>query len=151
MIAIRELSADDWTDWRELRLDALREAPGTFGSKLADWLDAPESRWRSRLVDVPFNLLAEYEGMPAGMVSGSAPDENGTIQLLSMWVAPFARGQGVADALVEAVVRWAEDRGAARVGLLVYETNLRATALYRRQGFVEESLDAGERVMSRML
>lgn len=85
---------------------------------------------------MPFNVLAEYEGKTAGMVSGTAPDERGTVELISMWVAPFGRGQGVADALVEAVVEWARGRGAARVGLLVYETNGRAAALYRRHGFV---------------
>ncbi|MFD8498179.1 GNAT family N-acetyltransferase [Amycolatopsis sp. NPDC059657] len=147
MIVLRELSPDDWAGWRELRLEALREAPEAFGSTLAEWLNAPESRWRGRLVNVPFNVLAEYEGKPAGMASGTAPDENGSIELLSMWVAPFARGQGVADALVEAVVEWARGSGAARVGLLVYEANERATALYRRRGFVEETLVAGERVM----
>ncbi|WP_370942837.1 GNAT family N-acetyltransferase [Amycolatopsis sp. cg5] len=151
MIVLRELTSDDWAEWRELRLEALREAPEAFGSKLADWLDAPEPRWRGRLVDVPFNVLAEYEGKPAGMASGSALDESGTVQLLSMWVAPFARGQGVADALLEAVVEWARGVGAARVGLLVYEANARAAALYRRQGFVEVSLADGERVMGRVL
>ncbi|SDY29590.1 Ribosomal protein S18 acetylase RimI [Amycolatopsis xylanica] len=150
-ISLRELTPDDWAEWRELRLEALREAPEAFGSTLADWLDAPESRWRGRLVDVPFNVLAEYEGKPAGIASGTAADESATVQLLSMWVAPFARGQGVADSLLDAVVAWARGLGAARVGLLVYETNERATALYRRHGFVEVSLAAGERVMSRAL
>ncbi|MFJ1458216.1 GNAT family N-acetyltransferase [Nocardia sp. N2S4-5] len=37
MIEMRVLTADNWMLWRELRLQALAEAPQAFGSRLADW------------------------------------------------------------------------------------------------------------------
>jgi ribosomal protein S18 acetylase RimI-like enzyme len=77
------------------------------------------------------------------MVSGMVPDRGGTVELISMWVAPFARGRGVGDALVGAVIRWAEDCGARRVALRVAEGNDHATALYRRHGFVDHALVEG--------
>src|ERR1700722_14623539 len=50
---------DDWRLWRELRLAALTEAPGAFGSTLAEWSGAAdtEQRWRGRLESVPLNLV----------------------------------------------------------------------------------------------
>ena len=140
MIVVRVLTVDDWSEWRVLRLAALRDAPQAFGSKLADWQGEGDSerRWRGRLDGVLLNLLADLDGSPAGMVSGMLPDHDGTVELISMWVAPVARGRGVGDALVGAVVRWAKERRASRIALRVAESNHYAMALYRRHGFVDK-------------
>lgn len=140
MIVVRGLGVDDWAQWRVLRLAALTDAPQAFGSKLADWHGEKDSeqRWRGRLDDVSLNLAADLDGRPAGMVSGTLPEPDGTVELISMWVAPFARGRGVGDALVGAVVRWAKERGASRIALCVRARNHHAMALYRRHGFVDK-------------
>ena len=154
-IHLRKIGVDDWPLWRELRLDALAEAPYAFGSKLADWQGErdTEVRWRGRLSDVPLNLVAEWQKSPAGMASGTAPDPDGSVELISMWVAPFARGHGVGDALVEGVIEWACEQQALRVVLAVFESNKRALALYRRDGFMDVGAMAGatERKMVRLL
>ncbi len=94
-------------------------------------------RWRARLSTVPLNLVAYLDGKPAGMVSGTAANQDGAIELISMWVAPFARGQGVGDSLVAAVIEWARGQRAAKVALAVVESNEHAVALYRRHRFVD--------------
>jgi ribosomal protein S18 acetylase RimI-like enzyme len=136
-------------------LEALEEAPYAFRSTLADWQGQgdTEVRWRGRLSDVPFNLVAEWQNSPAGMASGAAPDPDGSVELISMWVAPFARGHGVGDALVDAVIEWARERQALRVVLAVFESNERALALYRRHGFMDVGaiVCATERKMVRLL
>jgi ribosomal protein S18 acetylase RimI-like enzyme len=135
---LERLTADHWQLWRELRLAALEEAPEAFGSRLADWQEAGEQRWRDRLASVEFNLIARLDGRPAGMVSAlTAEDDPEAIELISMWVAPFARGRGVGDTLVEAVARHADESGSPRVLLWVVDGNDRAIAFYRRNGFVE--------------
>ena len=53
-----------------------------------------------------------------------------------MWVRPQARGAGVADRLVTAVLARAKAAGAARVTLWVAISNDRARAFYQRMGFV---------------
>lgn len=133
------LGVDDWRLWRELRLEALREAPYAFGSTLAEWQGDgdTEARWRARLENVPFNIIALLDGTPAGMVSGVGPDENADAELISLWVAPFARGRGVGDALIDVVIEWAKTRGASRLVLAVREENKHAIALYGRKGFTD--------------
>lgn len=137
-VSIRVVGSDDWRLWRTLRLEALREAPAAFGSKLADWQGAgdTETRWRTRLTAVPHNTVCYLDGAAVGMVSATAP-EDGNIELISMWVAPHARGRGVGDALVQAIIAWARDQGATRLSLAVVESNARAIALYRRNDFVD--------------
>lgn len=157
MIEVRVLGSGDWCVWREMRLQALAEAPDAFGSTLAEWQGAgdTEERWRKRLTDVPFNLLAQMDGKPAGMVSATALDATDTVDLISMWVAPFARGRGAGDALISAVMEWAAREGARRVALDVVASNEPATGLYRRNGFefVDETPDCAkcERRMARVI
>jgi hypothetical protein len=90
MIAIQQVSADEWREWRELRLRALEEAPEAFSSTLADWERAEESRWRNRLSDVERNLVAELDQLPTGMASGALTA--GGVEVMSLWVVSSARG-----------------------------------------------------------
>lgn len=139
MITIHRLCPDDWQRWRTLRLEALHEAPHAFSSTLKEWQGAGdlEARWRSRLSAVPFNVLASLDDVDVGMSSG-ALRAGGTAELISMWVAPFARRRGVADALVDGVVGWARTRDASRIELEVFADNAPAIALYVRHGFVDQ-------------
>ena len=134
VITTKRLSIDEWRQWRSLRLAALADAPGAFGSGLADWSDAPDQRWRSRLRDVPLNVIAHLGGEPVGQVSGTATDA-GVVELISMWVAPHARGVGVGDALIGSVVSWAQSCAASRVELDVKASNDPARRLYTRNRF----------------
>lgn len=138
MIRVRQLSSDDWPEWRRLRREALAEAPDAFGSTLAGWSGPGdnERRWRNRLESVPVNLVADRGGAAAGMVSVTAPVD-GEAEIISMWVAPASRGHGVGDALLQAAVAHARALGAGRVALDVAAENAPAVALYGRAGFVD--------------
>jgi ribosomal protein S18 acetylase RimI-like enzyme len=139
-VSLRILTADEWRIFRRVRLQALSEAPYAFGSTFASWQGAgdTEDRWRQRLTSVPFNIIAYFEGRPSGMVSATAPNQRGEVELISMWVAPFARGKGVADALVIAVIEYSKGEQIERISLEVMESNSRARAFYRRLGFVDQ-------------
>jgi ribosomal protein S18 acetylase RimI-like enzyme len=153
MVHLQTVSTDEWTSWRELRLSALAEAPYAFSSTLADWQGAGdyEARWRERLAAIPFNVIAELDDHPAGMVSATGPDGNGDVLLMSLWVAPFARGRGVGDSLLDAVDLWAKSRGASTLSLDVVSSNRAAIDLYARHGFVARAgSEAGDATSSEM-
>jgi ribosomal protein S18 acetylase RimI-like enzyme len=86
--------------------------------------------------DVPFNALAELDNVPAGIACGM-PEEDGTVTLVSMWVAPFARGRGIGDRLIRSVLDWARERDSTAVRLDVVSNNAAAIALYRSNGFID--------------
>ena len=145
MIEVRALTPASWQIWRELRLAALAGAPDAFGSRLADWQDAGEERWRDRLaIPGSVNFVAVLDGEPVGMASG-VPGDNGTTELISMWVSPAGRGRGIGDRLVQAVAQWARQQGAAVLRLDVAEDNEKAAALYRRNEFASTGELAGPR------
>ncbi|HSJ22063.1 MAG TPA: GNAT family N-acetyltransferase [Nocardioidaceae bacterium] len=137
MTDLRTLGPEDWKLWRGLRLAALAEAPQAFGSRLVDWQGEGdrEERWRERLgIPGSRNVVAVLDGEPVGMASG-VPADDDSVELISMWVAPSARGRGVGDALVREVERWARESGARVLRLDVAEDNAAAQALYERRGF----------------
>ena len=125
---------DEWETFRDVRLASLADAPGAFGASYADWVDAPEQRWRSRLTDVPFTVVACLEGRGVGVVSGAQADDH--VELISMWVAPDHRGTGLAGRLIAAVAEWAASDGHDTC-LMVRDDNARAVAAYEKAGFVD--------------
>ena len=70
--------------------------------------------------------------------------------LYDLFVAPSARRQGIARALMNAASEWAEAQGAARLDLETARDNYPGQALYRDLGyelddvFLKFSLDLGE-------
>jgi GNAT superfamily N-acetyltransferase len=115
-VEVRRLTEDDWADLRAVRLAMLLDTPFAYGSTYARERAYPEATWRQRAGGLAW--LAWQGGLPVGSVTLWAdpqqpPEE---IYLVGMWVASHARGEGVADALVEAAVGGGGARGPGRVG-----------------------------------
>jgi [ribosomal protein S18]-alanine N-acetyltransferase len=77
-------------------------------------------------------------GFAVGKVIGSGPDT--MAELESVVVAEEARRAGIGRALLEGVLAWCREMGAAEVELEVRSENSAAIALYRRMAFVEVGL-----------
>ncbi|HUZ85920.1 MAG TPA: GNAT family N-acetyltransferase [Candidatus Baltobacterales bacterium] len=128
------MSPDDWEVFRAVRLAALKDAPYAFASTYEREIRAGEDDWRRRLAG-RCQFVAEVDGEVAGTVGGIASDDGGAA-LISMWVAPSARGRGVGESLVHAVLDWARGEGHPAVCLWFAEGNVAAERLYLRCGFV---------------
>jgi GNAT superfamily N-acetyltransferase len=133
-IEVRRLSPDDWEVRREVRLAALRESPDAFMSSYEAEAGLTEAQWRERIARCAI-LVGWLDGRPVGTAAGWAQPD-GTPELFSMWVAPEARGTGVADALVRGVIEWARAEGHDRLTLWVMRGNAVASRFYARHGFV---------------
>jgi GNAT superfamily N-acetyltransferase len=134
---IRQTTADDWRQLREVRLRALADAPTAFASSLEAEQDLPETHWRqiAGSDDHHAAFAVEHGAGFAGMVRCFLAYEPEEVFLVNMWVAPELRGGGHARELVERVVAWARRHGARRVVLSLEEANERARRLYERNGF----------------
>lgn len=138
---IRRVGPSDWESFRAVRLASLSESPAAFGSTYEDWVDAPAERWQSRLTQVPLTLLACEATEVVGVVSGQPVGED-WVELISMWVAPLTRGDGVARQLIDAVTLWAAEQD-RRTYLMVRRDNLRARRAYERAGFIDTGIPEG--------
>jgi GNAT superfamily N-acetyltransferase len=137
---IERLEAGDWERLRAIRLDALADEPDAFGSSLDAERAYDEARWR-QLAALPWWLAVSEEG-DVGLVSGGRRDPDDTTRFVySMWVAPNARGSGIAEDLLDAVVAWARGEGAVRLGLEVTNRVPRARRFYERYGFTATGVE----------
>jgi len=84
-------------------------------------------------------LVAEGSGRIRGyMLTCTRPREGTqTAQVVSVAVAPEARREGVASALMESTLRRLRSRRVGRLSLAVKVTNRRAVAFYRKYGFLQ--------------
>ena len=133
-LQIRQLGVEDWRIFREVRLDALKEAPYAFGSTFEREVGASDESWRNRLRDRT-RFLAEMNGRVAGTVSAGPGEFAGAAALTALWVDPGFRSQGIGSTLVQAVVDWARNQRLDRVLLWVADVNQTAERLYIRRGF----------------
>jgi len=134
---IRPVRTGEGARLRELRLQAIRNAPEAFFFPLdteanltaADW-----ERWAGAEDRVMF-VAVEY-GRWLGMAGCALrPDGSGTLDATGMWVTPAARGRRLGELLIDEIVEWGRHRGATVMEFAVTESNTFAIGLYRRLGF----------------
>lgn len=163
MLEVRRLRKDEDQLLKDVMLRMYADTPTAFGETLADAQAYSEGEWRRSATEystdpnmvafvvmesgsanafvrasvLPKKVLEEFEGPSEASAAGEFSD---TTVLRHMWVAPQLRGQGVAQALIQAVIAWARDKGQRRVVLAVTEGNEIAERCYTRAGFVRNGL-----------
>jgi len=114
--------------------DRLRNAdwPRLHGTKwCADNLANPDRLVLAAVAgqEVVGHLLGAFAGPSAMWVAPRA-------DLVSMYVMPAWRGEGIGSRLVEGFVSWARGRGASQLRVTAYVANVGAVRFYQRHGFV---------------
>lgn len=123
----------EWERLRALRLRALAADPAAFGATLAEESARATDAWRAwAFAQTP--LVARREGAWVGLcfLKRREADE---AEVMGLWVAPEARGEGAARALLEDAIRRAREGGATRLVLWVNVAQAPAMRLYRAVGF----------------
>jgi GNAT superfamily N-acetyltransferase len=135
-VRIRTLGPDDWQTKRDLRLAALLDAPQAFLSTYADAAGRDEEQWRAWPSGAQLFSAWAAPDQAVGLAGADRAPIAGLAYLFAMWVAPDARRQGVAGALIDAVCAWAAAQGLTGVLLEVAPGNEPAERAYLRYGFV---------------
>ncbi len=138
-IEVRRVVPTDWPALRQLRLEALADAPVAFCERLADAVAAPDALWQQRAVrgaegGDSFQVIGWVGDRPVATAVGFGEDTDAV--LAAVYVTPDFRGRGLLARLVEQVAAWAAEQGAGSLRLLVHESNDRAAAAYSRLGFL---------------
>jgi ribosomal protein S18 acetylase RimI-like enzyme len=142
---VRRIRASEWRQYRRLRLEALKDSPLAFVEQYEESSERPDEFWRDRVEGgASGDASSTFVAVHAGRFIGKATclveaeiTEYVSAHIVGVYVTPEWRGQGVAEELVTAAIRWAREAPRAdRIRLYVMETNDRAVAFYRRIGFV---------------
>ena len=135
-ITVRELTEEEWDQYRSVRLAALQESPGAFVASYDEEADYDEEFWRLRMRRSQ-RLLAECDGEPVGIASvGEVDTDDGSQgELFGLWVSPALRGKGIATQLVSAGAKNASEQGHSHLYYWVGTDNGRAVAFASGFGF----------------
>lgn len=139
------LGPDDAEAWREIRLQALRDAPDAFDSLYADWSCRPLADFAARLAAVPTFAAGECAARPLAVAAWERDLDPRCARrgwLMSVYARPEARGRGFADAVLARIADDARSAGMTSLGLHVGEANGPALRLYRRAGFAPSGVPA---------
>lgn len=148
MNRIDEVQTGEGQRLRAIRLRSLRDAPDAFGGTYAESAARSPDDWERQVEEMPTFVAVMGAGASAELEAGAEADvgivrgatfdgdEDDALYLISMWVAPEARGQGVGEALIAALAERARELGYARMLLDVGDENAAAQRLYARMGFV---------------
>lgn len=143
MLEIKPILPKHWPLVKTLRLRMLADAPGAFGTTLAEAAAYTDADWQARagrFAELPpaAGCIAFWDDAPCGMASGYGSEgDPQAAELTGFWVAPDFRGRGAAEAMTGFVIDWAAALGLASLGAWVVEDNHRALAFYKRFGFKE--------------
>lgn len=101
---------------------------------------ASAGTWREQ-AGASFAVVDETTGAVLASCGLVDVDESDCTVEVGYWVAPWARGRGVATAATKAVSRWAmEDLGAQRVSLEAASANIGSQRVALKAGFTREGV-----------
>ena len=139
-ITLRAISTADKDLYRETRLRALKDTPFAFGSTYAREAAFTDAEWQQRTANLTsghaVGYLALDGDLPCGLIAAFPSEEiSGCFTVVSMWVAPTHRRNGVGTLLINGIKEWARIRNARELRLMVTSNNPSAMDFYLRNGF----------------
>lgn len=144
---IRQLTVENAEEYRTLRLRALREEPEAFGSSWEEENERPLEQTIARLQASDVTAFGGFDdtGKLVGMVRLWRQDGIKTqhkANIISMYVAPEARGRGLGRLLLNAAIACAREiSGVEQLMLSVVTANTAARNLYLTAGFETFALE----------
>ena len=138
MITITKLDEDRWQDYRDIRLEALKNEPLAFSSSFEEEQSLPETLWQQNINNV---LFAISDNKPVGMIGFFCNNHLKTkhvCEIYGVYVKKEHRGQGIGKQLMEAAIAEIKNlKGITKIRLEVNPTQKAAERLYRKLGFKE--------------
>ena len=146
-VVLRPARLADASNFRELRLGALRENPTAFGMDYQKATGYPDKYWEDMMnmdEDESAIFLAVHDaqliGM-AGIMRGRSPKTKHAAEIWGVYVSSEWRGLHIAEELIKSCTLWAEAHGIVIMRLAVVVTNQPAVRCYERCGFVTYGIE----------
>jgi ribosomal protein S18 acetylase RimI-like enzyme len=143
-VAVARVQPHEWASLRDIRLRALADAPDAFGTTLAEAEARDDAWWQAwaekcAMSEQQSMFLARDADDVIGL-AGVFWDDEGEApfwRVISMWVEPARRGQGVGRLLLDACTAYARGQSGDEIRLSVTDGNEQARGLYEHYGFVD--------------
>jgi RimJ/RimL family protein N-acetyltransferase len=136
VVLCHELSPDEWSRLREIRLASLLESPEAFGSSYEREIAFTEKEWRE-LFNLNSYLVASIDGKDIAIMflEKLRGDFGATCWVGGCWSNPQYRGIGALRSMFDYVDSVKDQRGWQIQGLGVFIVNESAITAYEKLGF----------------
>jgi RimJ/RimL family protein N-acetyltransferase len=137
---ISQLTENEWRQFSQIRLKALRTDPLVFGSNYQKESLYSEDEWRNLLRGENSAIFMIYEnGKPVG-ITGIAVDRNDptykTAIMWGSWLKPEVRRKGLSEMMYEARINWAKEHSMVEKIVVSHRAaNLSSKAANQKHGF----------------
>ena len=132
MIRIREMTPEDWPAVEAIYAEGIATGDATFETEAPTWAEFDAGKLlEHRLVALEGELIVGW----AALSATSARTCYAGVVEHSVYVASQARGQGVGNALLEALLSGADAAGIWTIQTSVFPENEASLALHERVGF----------------
>jgi len=140
VIAIKKAKLIDWAQYKEIRLDALKTNPESFGRSYKEEVNTPINKWKDKFKDKnSIRLLALEDKKVIGVlviVFETAINLAHIAHIYSVYVKPKYRGKGIATKLMNhAISIIKSQKRIKKIKLSVVTKQLSAIHLYEKFGF----------------
>jgi ribosomal protein S18 acetylase RimI-like enzyme len=137
-LTFRRLTHSDLEAFKSIRLEALRTEPENFASNAADWEQKSDEDWLAILSQTPIFAGFDIQNRPLaimGLILERAKKMAHRATIVMVYTTPKARGQGLAKALLNSLINYAQSEGIVQLELQASAENPEALGFYTSQGF----------------
>lgn len=139
-IKISKLLPAEWQEYKNLRLEALREDPLAFGASYAEALKRDDNHWQKRSHGPEGIILIARNNGKAIAMAGAYREEGEKLSHIAyvwgVYVNAVYRGQGIGRKLLENLFKEIDKIGGIeKINLNVNTTQQSAVRLYEKLGF----------------
>lgn len=141
MIEIRKINKEEGSLLKRIRVNALSDAPGAFGSTVEAAMRCSIQEYNKialhhSVSEKSTTFLAFNDNVPIGLAGAYFEELTERSFICSLWVSPKYRRNGIGMKIVTTVSDWLSERGANSVFAWVANSNLKAIAFYKQTGFI---------------
>ena len=134
---IRQLTTEDFKEWKKLRLESVRNRPEAFGQSYQG-VEKQDEQWFEKSLEngVTFAYFKDNEMVGlAGTFSMQPENMRHRASLFGLYVKSKYARQGIASALIEQIISHVKPHH-KQLHLTVTTNNEAAISLYKKHGFV---------------
>lgn len=139
-IKLIQLKPDEWRAYKQLRLEALKSDPESFGNTYENSIGQLEDYWRDSLkANKGIKVFASLNGELVGMAGAYYENEGGRINacIIAVYTSPPHRGKGISEKILrELIDKIKFEEKANTIVLHVNKDAKAAIGLYKKLGFV---------------
>ena len=145
-ITIRKLNIEDLNQYRNIRLELLKNAPTNFGSSFEEESQFDRKMWVNRLSKETISVFGAFDTELVGIVltvENPRSKMKHIASINSMYVKEKYRSLKIGDKLVKHALEYLKNKDVEQVILSVVTSNLPAVKLYENNGFVHYGTEIG--------